>query len=179
MSELALVSSRKVRLQQWSEEGNKGAEAALALTEDPTRFLSTIQIGITFISISSGVYAESSISRHFEAWLTLFPSIAPFSRGLSDALVIFFVTFLSLILGELVPKRLAMHNPELVAATLARPMRFLSHLAAPLVKILSVITNWILHLMGAKQSHVWYRVFNEIPTILLLAIVILAVVKPF
>jgi len=153
MSELALVSSRKVRLQQWSEEGNKGAEAALALTEDPTRFLSTIQIGITFISISSGVYAESSISRHFEAWLTLFPSIAPFSRGLSDALVIFFVTFLSLILGELVPKRLAMHNPELVAATLARPMRFLSHLAAPLVKILSVITNWILHLMGAKQSH--------------------------
>lgn len=152
MSELALVSSRKVRLQQSAEEGNKGAEAALSLIENPTRFLSTIQIGITFISISSGVYAEASIARHFETWLSLFPAIESFSKPLSNTLVILFVTFLSLILGELVPKRLAMHNPELVATTLARPMRFLSRLAAPLVRILSLITDWLLHLMGAKKS---------------------------
>jgi putative hemolysin len=152
MSELALVSSRKVRLQQWAEEGNKGAQAAVALIDDPTRFLSTIQIGITFISISSGVYAEASIARHFETWLELFPAIEPFSRPLSDALVIFFVTFLSLILGELVPKRLAMHNPELIASVFSRPMRFLSRLAAPLVRVLSIITDSLLRLIGAKKS---------------------------
>lgn len=152
MTELALVSSRKVRLQQWAEEGNKGARLALTLTENPTRFLSTIQIGITFISITSGVYAEASIARDLHDWLQPYPLLAPISKPLADALVIFFVTALSLILGELVPKRLAMHNPELVASTMARPMGFLSHLTAPLVRVLSVITDGLLRLIGAKES---------------------------
>lgn len=152
MSELALVSSRKVRLQQWAEEGHRGAESALNLVEDPTRFLSTIQIGITFISITSGVYAEASIARHVHEWLLTFPMIAPISKPLSDALVIFFVTFLSLILGELVPKRLAMHNPELIASTVARPMSLLSRVSAPLVRVLSLTTEWLLKLMGARKS---------------------------
>jgi len=152
MSELALVSSRKVRLQQWAEEGNRGAQSAIELVEDPTRFLSTIQIGITFISITSGVYAEASIARHLHEWLLPFPLIAPISKSLSDALVIFFVTALSLILGELVPKRLAMHNPELVACAVARPMSLLSRISAPLVRVLSLITEWLLKLMGARKS---------------------------
>lgn len=153
MSELALVSSRKVRLQQWAEEGNRGAQSALDLVEDPTRFLSTIQIGITLISITSGVYAEASIARHLHEWLQPYPLIAPISKALSDALVIFFVTMLSLILGELVPKRLAMHNPEMIASAIARPMGLLSRLTAPLVRILSLITDWLLKLLGARQSH--------------------------
>ncbi|BEV72779.1 hemolysin family protein [Paludibacterium sp. THUN1379] len=152
MSELALVSSRKVRLQQWAEEGNKGAQTALNLTEDPTRFLSTIQIGITFISITSGVYAEASIASDVHAWLQPYPLLAPVSKALADTLVIVFVTALSLILGELVPKRLAMHNPELVACNMARPMAILSQLAAPLVKVLSVLTDGLLRLIGARQS---------------------------
>ena len=152
MSELAMVSSRKVRLQQWAEEGNRGAKTALELGEHPTRFLSTIQIGITLISITSGVYAEASIVQHVQAWLAPIPLLTAISRPLSAALVIFFVTALSLILGELVPKRLAMHNPELVAATMARPLRFLSYLTAPLVRVLSVITDGLLKLLGAKPS---------------------------
>ncbi|MBV8047629.1 MAG: HlyC/CorC family transporter [Paludibacterium sp.] len=152
MSELALVSSRKVRLQQWAEEGNKGARSALALVEDPTRFLSTVQIGITFISITSGVYAEASIANDVHAWLAPYTLLAPLSKPLADVLVVFFVTMLSLILGELVPKRLAMHNPELVASTMARPMRLLSMLTAPLVRVLSASTDGVLRLIGAKKS---------------------------
>jgi len=152
MSELAMVSSRKVRLQQWAEDGNKGAATALELSENPTRFLSTIQIGITLISINSGVYAEASIASHVQSWLAPFTMVAAISKPLADALVIFFVTAMSLILGELVPKRLAMHNPELVAASLARPLKFLSRLTAPLVRILTLITDFLLRLLGAKQS---------------------------
>lgn len=152
MSELALISSRKVRLQQWAEEGDKGAQSALALVEDPTRFLSTIQIGITFISITSGVYAEASIASDVHGWLQPYPLLAPFSKPLADAIVIFFVTALSLLLGELVPKRLAMHNPELVARALARPMRVLSQLTAPLVRVLSASTDGLLRLIGVKKS---------------------------
>jgi putative hemolysin len=152
MSELAIVSSRKVRLQQWAEEGNKGAAAALRLTEEPTRFLSTIQIGITSISIMSGVFGEAAIARHLELWLGGIASMAPYSKPLSVALMIITVTGLSLLLGELVPKRLAMHNPESVAAALARPMLMLSRLASPLVRVLSLTTDSLLRLIGARQS---------------------------
>jgi putative hemolysin len=152
MTELAMISSRKVRLQQWAEEGNKGARTALELSENPTRFLSTIQIGITLISITSGVYAESSIAQHVQAWLAPIPLVAAISKPLADTLVIVYVTLMSLILGELVPKRLAMHNPELVACALSRPLRFLSRLTAPLVRILSVVTDSVLRLIGAKKS---------------------------
>jgi putative hemolysin len=152
MTELAMVSSRKVRLQQWAEEGNKGAKTALELSEDPTRFLSTIQIGITLISITSGVYAEASIAQHVQAWLTPIPLVRAISKPLADTLVIVFVTVMSLILGELVPKRLAMHNPELVASSLARPLKYLSRLTAPIVRVLSMITNSILRVIGAKKS---------------------------
>ncbi|WP_028535055.1 hemolysin family protein [Paludibacterium yongneupense] len=152
MSELAIISSRKVRLQQWAEEGNKGAIAALRLTEQPTRFLSTIQIGITSISIMSGVFGEAAIAHHLEQWLAGIASMAPYSKPLSVALMIVSITGLSLLLGELVPKRLAMHNPEVVAATLARPMLLLSQLASPLVRVLSLTTDSLLRLIGARQS---------------------------
>ncbi|MBI3144560.1 MAG: HlyC/CorC family transporter [Pseudogulbenkiania sp.] len=152
MSELALVSSRKVRLQQWADDGNKGAEAALKLAEEPTRFLSTIQIGITSIGIMSGVFGEEAIAQHLAAWLKQYPLIAPYSEPVAFGVMVVTITTMSLIFGELVPKRLAMHNPELFAAVLARPMKLLSRATAPLVRILSLSTDAILRLMGAKKS---------------------------
>jgi putative hemolysin len=152
MSELALVSSRKVRLQQWADDGNKGAQAALKLVEEPTRFLSTIQIGITSIGIMSGVFGEEAIAQHLAAWLKQYPLIAPYSDPVAFGVMVVTITTLSLLFGELVPKRLAMHNPELFAAVLARPMKLLSRATAPLVRVLSLSTDAILRLMGAKKS---------------------------
>lgn len=152
MFELAIVSSRKVRLQQWADEGHKGAKAALALIEQPTRFLSTIQIGITSISILSGVFGEAAISIHIEQWLSQFSSVYPYSKPLSVALMVIFITTLSLIFGELVPKRLAMHNPEAISIIFSRPMLALSRLSSPLVQILSLSTDSLLRLMGVKNK---------------------------
>ena len=112
MSEIAVVSSRKVRLQQWAEEGRRGARSAIRLAEEPTRFLSTVQIGITSISILSGVYGEAALSDHLRQWLeSTFPQLHPYSHPLSFVLMVAMVTALSLVFGELVPKRLAMLNP--------------------------------------------------------------------
>lgn len=152
MSEIAIVSSRKIRLQQWADDGHKGAQAALQLAEEPTRFLSTVQIGITSISILSGVYGEAAIAEQLRHWLQGYPLLAPYSKPLSLTLMVIFITTLSLILGELVPKRLAMLNPEKVAIALSRPMRWLSRLVAPLVRLLSQATDSVLRLMGAHQS---------------------------
>nr|WP_230369865.1 CNNM domain-containing protein [Paludibacterium denitrificans] len=152
MSEIAIVSSRKIRLQQWADDGHKGAQAALQLAEEPTRFLSTVQIGITSISILSGVYGEAAIAEQLRHWLQGYPLLAPYSKPLSLTLMVIFITTLSLILGELVPKRLAMLNPEKVAIALSRPMRWLSRSVAPLVRLLSQATDSVLRLMGAHQS---------------------------
>ncbi|RQO77529.1 hypothetical protein DBR44_02665 [Aquitalea sp. FJL05] len=153
MSEIAIVSSRKIRLQQWAEEGRRGARSALRLAEEPTRFLSTVQIGITSISIFSGVYGEAALSDHLRDWLELnLPQLHAYNKPLSVALMVAAITMLSLIFGELVPKRLAMLNPEGIASTLAPPMLLLSRAAAPLVRMLSRLTDTLLRLIGARKS---------------------------
>ncbi|KZE28866.1 putative hemolysin [Crenobacter luteus] len=152
MSELAIVSARKVRLQQWAEDGHRGAQTALSLSDQPTRFLSTIQIGITSIGILSGVFGEQAIASKLAAWLLQFPLFAPYAQPVSLAVMVVTITFFSLIFGELVPKRLAMHNPELIASVMARPMQWLSRLTAPLVKVLSVSTDTVLRLIGARRG---------------------------
>ncbi|PXX46221.1 MULTISPECIES: hemolysin family protein [Aquitalea] len=153
MSEIAIVSSRKIRLQQWAEEGRRGARSALRLAEEPTRFLSTVQIGITSISIFSGVYGEAALSDHLRDWLELsLPQLHAYNKPLSVALMVAAITMLSLIFGELVPKRLAMLNPEGIASTLAPPMLLLSRAAAPLVRLLSRLTDTLLRLIGARKS---------------------------
>ena len=126
---------------------------ALLLTENPTRFLSTIQIGITCIAITSGVYAEASLANEVHYYLASFPLLTPISKALSYFLVISFVTAISLIFGELVPKRLAMLNPELVASKLAYPMYFLFRLLNPFARILSSITDNLLKLFRAKRNN--------------------------
>ncbi|WP_174774530.1 hemolysin family protein [Chromobacterium paludis] len=152
MAEIAIVSSRKVRLQQKAEDGHKGARAALALAAEPTRFLSTIQIGITSISILSGVYGEAALSEHLRERLIQIPWLAAYSKPLSVALMVLFITTLSLLFGELVPKRLALLNPERVAMALARPMLLLSRASAPLVQVFSRVTDGMLRLLGARKS---------------------------
>ncbi len=152
MSEIAIVSSRQARLQQAVDNGSEGARSALALAADPTRFLSTIQVGITLIGILAGAFGEASIARRLEAAIIEVDWLAPYAGPLSWTLMVIIITYLSLIFGELVPKRLALLNPEGVAKVMARPMNLLSRLGKPLVLILGFSTDMVLRLLRAKKS---------------------------
>ncbi len=151
MSEMAIVASRRVRLMQASRSGDRLASAALLLAEHPTRFLSTVQVGITMIGIFAGAFGEAAIARDFEAWLARFPALAPYSRAIAFAVVALSITFLSLVVGELVPKRIALSSPERVARIIAPPMTLLSRLAAPFVYLLSLATDVIVRLLGVRR----------------------------
>ncbi len=152
MSEMAVVSSRKARLQQWADDGRSGARTALALANSPSHFLSTIQVGITVIGVTSGAFGEAALAQDLSAWLSQWPALAPYSGGLAVAIVVIGITLASLIIGELVPKRLALFNPEGIASAIARPMQLLSALAYPLVRALSMLTDAILKLFGLRES---------------------------
>lgn len=116
MSEMAVVSSRKIRLQQMAEAGFVGAQSALALTQDPSRFLSTVQFGITLIGILSGAYGEAALASRLQDVLADMPLFAKYAHQVALGIVVVAITFISLIFGELVPKRLALHHPETIAA---------------------------------------------------------------
>ncbi len=152
MSEIAIVTSRKVRLEQRAAGGDAGAAAALALAQEPTQFLSTVQVGITLIGILAGAFGGATLSDEFGAMFTSVPLLAPYARPLSLALVVGSITYLSLIVGELVPKRLALGAPERIAAIVARPMRTLSRIAAPFVRVLTASTNIVLRLLGMRVN---------------------------
>src|SRR5215207_9898242 len=135
LSEMAIVSARKVRLQQRASAGDAGARAALAVANDPTRFLSTVQIGITLVGILAGAFGGATLAEVLADRL----ATTGLSEGASDALgvglVVVGITYFSLVVGELVPKRLALHGPERLAAVMARPMQVLSTVAAPAVAL--------------------------------------------
>jgi putative hemolysin len=152
MSEIAILSARKIRLQQAVEDGVPGARTALELANEPSHFLSTIQVGITLIGIMSGALGEAALSDRLAAYLGQFPALAPYSAGLALAAVVVCITYFSLIIGELVPKRLALFKPEPIAMVMAGPMRWLSRLAYPLVKLLSWSTDFVLWVLRAKKS---------------------------
>lgn len=151
MSEMAVVSSRKVRLEQSAKRGHRGAAAALALINEPTRFLSTVQIGITLIGIFAGAFGEAALSRDLAAWLEGFPLVSPYAGLVATVLVVLGITYLSLVLGELVPKRLALNNAERTAAAVAIPMRWVSRLGAPFVWLLTHSTDLLLKILGSKR----------------------------
>ena len=154
MSEIALVTSRRARLQVKEDEGDKGAKVAMQLNEEPTRALSAIQVGITSIGILSGIVGEAALATPVASWLTDSWGVAPgTAHTLGLVLVVVLVTYFSIILGELVPKRLGQMNPEGVACQIARPINALAILMAPFVKLLSVSTNLILKLTGKSDSH--------------------------
>lgn len=152
MSEIAVVSARKARLGRMAQAGSRRAALALRLAENPDRFLSTIQIGITAIGIFAGAYGGATIARQLDDYLEHFPRLAPYSEALSVAIVVVLITYLSLVLGELVPKRIALNSPERIAAIVAGPMHLLSRLGAPAVSILSLSTRVVLTLLRARPS---------------------------
>lgn len=152
MSEMAVVSARKARLQQLSNEGNKRAGRALGLAQNPAIFLSTVQIGITLVSVLLGAIAGSTFSdplaRLFEAW----PPVSAYAHPLAFGLVVVLITMLTLLVGELVPKRLALHQPESIAAAISGPMVFISKVFSPLVWLLGKSSEFLLRVLGVKPS---------------------------
>ncbi|MFN8486147.1 MAG: hemolysin family protein [Caldilineaceae bacterium] len=152
MAEMALVSARKVRLQQRAEAGDRGAEAALALAESPGHFLSTVQIGITLVGILAGAVGGGTISTKFSELLSSIAVLAPYAHGMSVGIVVVGITFLSLVAGELAPKRLALNQAERLAALLAPPMQVLSTLTGPVVRLLNFSTDLILRLLGSQAA---------------------------
>jgi putative hemolysin len=152
MSEMAVVSSRKVRLQQWADDGRPGAKAALALANDPSHFLSTIQVGITVIGVTSGAFGEATFAKGLSDWLAQWAVLDRYSEPLALAVVVTCITVASLLIGELVPKRLALLSAERIASAVARPMQVLSRLTYPVVRVLSAVTDGILALFGTRGT---------------------------
>ena len=151
LAEIAIVSSRKARLKALADS-SAGARTALALAEEPTRFLSTVQIGITSVGILAGAFGGARLSADLAEWFDGFPLLAPFSGALAMIVVVGSITYVSLIVGELVPKRIGLSNPERRAALIAPPMAFLSRLAAPAVWLLTISTNLILKIVGFGKT---------------------------
>jgi putative hemolysin len=152
MSELAVVSSRRARLQQMANMGSRGAERALKLTEDPTHFLSTVQVGITLIGIFAGAYSGSTLAGPLADMLRAFPIFATSADTLAFTVVVVIITYLSLIIGELVPKRVALNNAEAIASFAAPFMFVLSKIGAPVVWFLRVSTEAMLRLLRIKAK---------------------------
>jgi putative hemolysin len=153
MSEIAVVSSRKARLQRLAEDGSPGAHSALALHNDPSRFLSTIQVGITSVGILSGAIGETALADPLAAWLAGFPAFEPYARAIALTIVVVGLTYFSVVVGELVPKRLGLLAPEGVASLVARPMNTLSASARPLVWLLSSSANALVRLLGVRTPN--------------------------
>lgn len=150
MTEIAIVSSRRGLLQARADSGSKGAALALALADSPNRFLSTVQIGITLVGILAGAFGGASLSQRLSTVLE--PYLGRFSGEVAFAVVIGAITYASLVIGELVPKRLAMRYPESIASLMAGPMAWLAKIASPVVSLLAGSTSGLLRLFGVKDS---------------------------
>lgn len=152
MSEIALVTARRTRLQKHIDEGDSGAAAAVKLGEDPTRFLSTIQIGITSIGVLNGIVGEAALAQPLSVWLLSVGLDAAYANYAATGLVVVLITYFSIVVGELVPKRLGQSNPEALARLVARPINFLAIATKPFVRLLSMSTHALLRLMGVKDN---------------------------
>lgn len=151
MSEIAVVSARKARLQQRADEGSAGARRALELAEEPGRFLATVQVGITLVGILAGAFGGATVAETLAAALRGIPAVARYADALALGLVVLAITYLSLIVGELVPKRIGLNAPERIASAVAGPMRALSTVAAPLVTLLTWSTEGIVRLLRIRK----------------------------
>lgn len=152
MSEMAVISARKFKMESKAKQGDAGAQTALDLAEKPSRFLSTVQIGITLIGILLGMYSGDNITHDFEAFLAGYSSLQPYAHNLAVGLVVVMVTFLSILLGELLPKRLGILYSEGIAAMVSRPMRVLSLVASPFVWLLSAVNDLLLRVLGLHKD---------------------------
>jgi putative hemolysin len=153
LSEMAIVSSRRPRLKAMADKGNVGAKVALRLLDDPSKLLSTVQIGITAIGVIAGAYSATSLSDDLAPWVAgLHPAVQPHAPAIAFGIVIVFTTFLSLVLGELIPKRIALAAPEQLAAAMAPVMALIERAASPLVWMLRFITEGFLTIFGLNRT---------------------------
>lgn len=153
MSEIALVTAKRSRLQKMQDGGDRSARAALELGEDPTRFLSTVQIGITSIGILNGIVGEAVLAAPLATWLQTLSVERHASEVAATALVVVLITYFSIVLGELLPKRIGQINPEPIARLVAKPMLLLALLATPFVKLLSGSTQMLLKVLGVRERN--------------------------
>lgn len=153
MAEIAIVSSRKSKLRQLAQNGDKNAAAALELAMSPNRFLSTVQIGITFVGVFAGAFGGERIAHHVAVEIDKIPYLNEYSEVLALLTVVLVITYLSLIIGELVPKRLALSAPEKVASIIARPMKAFSSFVWPLVTVLTLSADWLLDKLRIKSKN--------------------------
>jgi len=152
LAEIAILSAKKVRLQQAAERGSAGARAALALANSPGGFLSTVQVGITLVGILMGAFSGGTLADLLTGSLRHVPWLAPYARPASIGLVVVFTTYLSVVVGELAPKRIGLSNPEQIAAAIAAPMRWLSRAATPVVWVLEKSSEGLLRLLGIRAA---------------------------
>lgn len=152
MSEIALISARKTRLETAAKKGHSGAQTALELANSPNKFLSTVQIGITLIGILTGIFSGDKITDDVRGFFLQFPSLEPYADSLAVGTVVVVLTFFSLVLGELLPKRIGLNYPESIAKVIALPMQFVSVVAAPFVWLLTTSTDGLLKILMIKPS---------------------------
>ncbi len=152
LAEISVVSSRMGRLTKLADDGSPGVVKALALAESPSRFLSTVQLGITLVGVLAGAFGGATLSETLGTFLAGVPFLAPYSRVLALVVVVGGITYASLIIGELVPKRIGLSNPEHKAIAIAGPMTALSRLAAPVVWFLTASTEAVLKLLGLGRE---------------------------
>ncbi|MBD2717291.1 HlyC/CorC family transporter [Microvirga sp. STR05] len=152
MSEIALISSRKSKLEAEAKQGSRTAQAALELAREPTRFLSTVQIGITLISILTGVFSGAGLTTQLQGIIARVSVLAPFADSIAVVLMVIFITYLSVVIGELLPKRIGLTNPEGIIKFMAAPMALLSRFTSPFIWLLTVSSDFLIKLMGIKTQ---------------------------
>lgn len=152
MSEIALISARKNRLETAAKKGNKSAKTALDLANSPNKFLSTVQIGITLIGILTGIYSGDKITNDVELFIQSYQVFQPYAHSIAVGIVVVVLTFFSLVLGELLPKRIGLNHPESIAKTVAMPMKFISIITAPFIWLLTSSTDAILDILQIKPT---------------------------
>ncbi|MDR2236126.1 MAG: hemolysin family protein [Chryseobacterium sp.] len=166
MSEMALVSSKGFKLKNEKKKGNRNAKKALQLSENPNRFLSTVQIGITLIGILLGIFSGDRLTSDLAAYIAQFDSFSDYSRGMASFIIVAVITFLSIVFGELIPKRLGLKFPEKTALIIARPMYWLSMIASPFVWLLTITNESILKLFGIRSDEKELVTEEEIKSII-------------
>lgn len=152
MSEIALISARKNRLETAAKKGNKNAQIALDLSNAPNKFLSTVQIGITLIGILTGIYSGDKITKDVETFIFGLEIVKPFAHSLAVGIVVVILTFFSLVLGELLPKRIGLNHPESIAKAVAWPMKIISIITAPYIWLLTYSTEFLLKILQIKPT---------------------------
>lgn len=152
MAEIAIVSARRTRLRQMAEEGDDGARRALELASNPGDFLATVQVGITLVGIGAGVFGGATLGEALAVYFAKVPWLATYAKPLGFGVVVALLTYLSLVIGELAPKRIALHHAEAIAAAAARPMQFLAWFATPIVRVLRTSSDLVLAVLRVRPS---------------------------